>query len=485
MKPSILIVDDEKTVRYSFKVMFEDEYRVLTAEDGMSALNILDTSFIGVDIVFLDVKMPGMGGIEALKKIKEMTTNIPVIIMTAFSDSDTAIEAMKEGAFDYLTKPLDGSQLQEIIEKALASARLQKEASFCVETDKLSLSDKEDTIVGKSQAILDICKMIGQVADTDVSVLIAGESGVGKELVARAIYNHSTRKGKPFMAVNCAALPEGVVESELFGCEKGAFTGAEKRRIGRFEQCDKGTIFLDEIGDMSASIQAKLLRVLQNGSFERVGSNETIWTDVRVIAASNKNLHDEVRHGRFREDLFHRLNVFSIHILPLRKRKEDIPVLSEYFLSRAMRETGRQIKGFSQDAIKLLMSHHWPGNIRELENVIRRAAVVAGGEILDINNLTLDTEPSKNESEDLTLDTEPSRKDPQELYEVIDGIFDTAVMTKNTPDIYHSIISNVEKRLIEKALNTTKGNQLHASALLGISRVTLRKKMQDYNIISE
>ena len=284
MKPSILIVDDEKTVRYSFKVMFGDEYRVLTAADGMSALNVLDTSYIGVDIVFLDVKMPGMGGMEALKKIKEIAKNIPVIIMTAFSDSDTAIEAMKKGAFDYLTKPVDGNQLKEVIEKALASARLQKEASFCIETD--NISDKEDTIIGKSQAILDMCKMIGQVAETDVSVLISGESGVGKELVARAIYNHSARKGKPFMAVNCAALPDGVVESELFGCEKGAFTGAEKRRIGRFEQCDMGTIFLDEIGDMTLSTQAKLLRVLQDGGFDRVGSNETMWTDVRVIAAS-------------------------------------------------------------------------------------------------------------------------------------------------------------------------------------------------------
>jgi DNA-binding NtrC family response regulator len=449
----------------------------------MSALNVLDTSYIGVDIVFLDVKMPGMGGMEALKKIKEIAKNIPVIIMTAFSDSDTAIEAMKKGAFDYLTKPVDGNQLKEVIEKALASARLQKEASFCIETD--NISDKEDTIIGKSQAILDMCKMIGQVAETDVSVLISGESGVGKELVARAIYNHSARKGKPFMAVNCAALAEGVVESELFGCEKGAFTGAEKRRIGRFEQCDMGTIFLDEIGDMTLSTQAKLLRVLQDGGFDRVGSNETMWTDVRVIAASNKNLHDEVRNGRFRDDLFHRLNVFSIHILPLRERKVDIPVLSEYFLQRAARETGRQIKGFSQNAISLLISHHWPGNVRELENVIKRATVIAGGEILDVNDFVLDTGPSIKESHDLTVEAEPLGKESQEFHEVIDELFNATVKTKNTPDVYHSIIASVEKRLIENALGKTNGNQLHASALLGISRVTLRKKMQYYDITSE
>jgi DNA-binding NtrC family response regulator len=483
MKPSILIVDDEKTVRYSFKVMFEDEYRVLTAEDGMSAVNVLDTSFIDVDVVFLDLKMPGMGGIEALKKIKKITKNIPVIIMTAFGDSDTAIEAMKEGAFDYLTKPLDGNQLREIIEKALTSSRLQKGAFMC--KDAGELLNGVETIVGKSQAILNVCKMVGQVAETDVSVLIAGESGVGKELVARAIYNHSMRKGRPFMAVNCAALPEGIVESELFGCEQGAFTGAEKRRIGRFEQCDKGTLFLDEIGDMIPSTQAKLLRVLQDGSFERVGSNEKIWTDVRVIAASNKNLHDEARHGRFRGDLLHRLNVFSIHIVPLRERKEDIPVLSEYFLSRSIKETGKQIKGFSQDAIELLISHHWPGNVRELENVIKRASVIAAGEILDVNDLVLDTDPSTKESDDISIDVDPSIKESQELNEVIDGIFDTEVTLKNTPDLYHSVIADVEKRLIEKALRKTKGNQLHASALLGISRVTLRKKMQDYGISSE
>ncbi|MBI5407843.1 MAG: sigma-54-dependent Fis family transcriptional regulator [Nitrospirae bacterium] len=481
MKPSILIVDDAEAVRCSFKIMLEDKYRVLTAGDGASALNVLETSFIGVDVVFLDLKMPGMGGLETLKKIKETTKNLPVILMTAFGDSDTAIEAMKEGAFDYLIKPLDGGQLNEIIEKALASARLLKETSFCIDTSKLSPSDKEDTIVGKSPATLELCKKIGQVAGTDMSVLISGESGVGKELVARAIYNHSGRKGRPFMAVNCAALPEGVVESELFGCEKGAFTGAEKRRIGRFEQCDMGTIFLDEIGDMNHPAQAKLLRVLQDGSFERIGSNEKHWTNVRVIAASNKNLHDEVRRGGFREDLFHRLNVFSIHILPLRERKEDIPMLSEYFLSKAVKETGKKIKGFSLNAIKLLMSHHWPGNVRELENVIRRAAVIASGEILDANDLILDTK----ESGDHSPDAGPPVKKAPALYEVIDGLFDTAVITKDTPEIYHSIIAGVEKRLIEKALNKTKGNQLHASELLGISRATLRKKMQDYDITSD
>jgi transcriptional regulator with GAF, ATPase, and Fis domain len=331
--------------------------------------------------------------------------------------------------------------------------------------------DKQETLVGKSQAILDVCKMIGQVAVTDLPVVIAGESGVGKELVARAIFKHSKRKDNVFIAVNCAALPEGVVESELFGCEKGAFTGADKKRVGRFEQCNKGTIFLDEIGDMPISTQAKLLRVLQDGGFERIGSNETILTDVRIIAASNKNLHEEVHNGNFREDLYHRLNVFSLYIPPLRDRKEDIQVLSEYFLKKAIKETGKQIQGFSKDAMDLLVSNKWPGNVRELENVIRRAAVITGGDIIGSSALFLNTEPCERELE--------------ELNEIIENIFERSVISKKGSDhYYHSFLSNVEKCLIEKALDLTKGNQVKASSMLGITRVTLRKKMQEYKINS-
>ncbi len=466
---TILIIDDEKSVRYSFQRMFEGIHSVLTAKDGHTALKILDTNNSSIDVIFLDVRMPGMGGIDVLKKIKERTKNLPVIVMTAFGDSDTAIKAMKEGAFDYLTKPFENDQLKTIIEKALTSARLQRETSCCIsDIEKLPL--QAETIVGKSQAILNVCKMIGQVAISNVPILISGESGVGKEIVARAVYNHSNRKGKPFMAVNCAALPEGIVENELFGSEKGAFTGAEKRRIGRFEQCDNGIIFLDEIGDMSLLTQAKLLRILQDGSFERVGSNETIKTDVLIIAASNKNLLEEVENGRFREDLFHRLNVFSIYISPLRERKEDIPLLSQYFILKTTRDVKKQIRGISPEAIKYLMSHSWPGNVRELENVIRRAVVVASGDLLDVS--------------DLTFTSGVYQKELLELSEVIENLFDRASAAEKSPDIYHNIMSNVENILVEKALRITKGNQVQASALLGITRVTLRKKMQEYNITS-
>jgi nitrogen regulation protein NR(I) len=464
----LLIVDDEKTVRYSFKRMFESDYEVISAENGSSALRILDSHHNSIDMIFLDVRMPGMNGIEVLKKIKERTRNMPVVVMTAFGDSDSAIEAMKEGAFDYLIKPFEDGQLKEVIEKAIISAKLHREASCCTKVEGIQADIER--IVGTSQEIFNVCKMIGQVAVSNVPVLITGESGVGKEIVARAVYNHSYRKGRPFMAINCAALPEGVVESELFGFEKGAFTGAEKRRIGRFEQCNKGILFLDEIGDMSLSTQAKLLRVLQDGRFERVGSNETIMTDVRIIAASNKNLRDEVINGRFREDLYHRLNVFSIYIPPLRERKEDIPELSEYFISRAVKETEKKIKGISPKALKLLASYSWPGNVRELENVIRRAVVVASSDIINVN--------------DIVLSPEPYKKELQELSNVIKDILDRVDATEIGTSLYRCIVTSVEKTLIKKALELTKGNQVQASEFLGITRVTLRKKIQEYNIPS-
>ncbi|MBI4848236.1 MAG: sigma-54-dependent Fis family transcriptional regulator [Nitrospirae bacterium] len=464
---TIMVVDDEKAVRYSFERMFEDDYKIMTAGNGGEALTIMDTEHNSIDVVFLDIRMPGMNGIEVLKKIKERKKNIPVIVMTAFSDSETAIEAMKEGAFDYLTKPFDDNNLRELIDRALTSARLQHEAlCYCDEKH----SEAVETIVGKSQAILKVCKVIGQAASSGVPVLITGESGVGKEIVARAIFSHSRRKDGPFMAVNCAAIPEGVVESELFGCEKGAFTGAERRRIGRFEQCNGGTIFLDEICDMSLSTQAKLLRVLQDGTFQRVGSNETIKADVRIIAASNKPLHEEVKSGRFREDLYHRLNVFPIHIMPLRERKEDIPVLAEYFLSRAVKETGKQVKGLSTDALNYLMSYNWHGNVRELENVIKRAVAISAGDVIGID--------------DIGLDSKPYKKELCALSDVIENIFESALAIDDHSGIYYRAISKVEKTLIEKALSVTKGNQVKASGLLGITRVTLRKKMHEYNIPS-
>ncbi len=463
---TLLVVDDEKSVRYSFERIFENYYSVITAEDGKDALNVLDENSNKIDVIFLDVRMPGMNGIEVLKEIRERTKNIPVIMMTAFSDSNAAIEAMKEGAFDYLLKPLRNEQLREIIDKALDSSRLRQEA-FCSCDENIS---EAETIVGQSKPILEVCKQIGQASASDVTVIITGESGVGKEIVARAIYNHSSRKGETFLAVNCAALPEGLVESELFGSEKGAFTGADKKRIGRFEQCNGGTIFLDEIGDMHLSAQAKLLRVLQDGSFERVGSNMTINTDVRLIAASNKDLLDAVGTGSFREDLYYRLNVFSIYMPPLRERKEDIQLLSEYFIARAVKGTDKQIKGISPEALEALMKHNWSGNVRELENVIKRAVVVSTSDIISVNNIDIYEKPLKRELCALT--------------DVVDNLIESAIAIDDKPDIYHYVVASVERQLIEKVLDITKSNKQKASELLGITRVTLRKKMLEHNISS-
>lgn len=455
----ILIVDDERAVRYSFERAFAEEYVIITAENGIDAIEKVEKE--QPDIVLMDIKMPVLNGIEALKKIKKTNSHIPVIMMTAFGDTDTAIDAMKESAYDYITKPFENNELRTIIEKGLTSARLLKEAN-CFYVD--DTPDCEVRIVGKSNAILSICKLVGQVAITNVPVILFGESGVGKELVARAIYYHSNRKNKPFISVNCAALPDPLVESELFGYEQGAFTGADRRRIGKFEQCSGGTIFLDEIGDMSRLTQSKVLRVLQDSTFERLGGNQTIKADVRIIAATNKNLPEEINKSRFRSDLYHRLNVVSIIIPPLRERREDIPILVEYFIKRANRETGYVIRGFSPDVIDALESYSWPGNVRELENTIRRAVIFSKGNIL--------------RREDLVI---PNPELSKGFREVLNHIIEDILRSGgNKP--YDMIISEVEKTLIKRALELTRGNQVKASTLLGITRVTLRKKIEEHNL---
>lgn len=457
----ILIVDDEMAVRYSFKRAFGDQYHIITAENGLDAIE--KTQSECPDVILMDIRMPIMDGMEAFLRIKQISPNTPVIIMTAHGDTNTAIEAMKEGAYDYITKPFENRVIREIIEKGIAASRLQRDASsLCI--DIKSGQNDSQLIVGKSNAILTVCKLIGQVSHTDVPILITGESGVGKELVARVIHNHSHRKDKPFVAVNCAAIPDSLVESELFGYEQGAFTGAERKRIGKFEQCSGGTIFLDEIGDMNLLTQAKVLRVLQDNTFERLGGNQKIKVDVRVIAATNKLLSDEVMAGRFRKDLYHRLNVVSVNIPPLRERREDIPVLVEHFIVKANRETGHNIAGITPDALEYLKEYTWPGNVRELENAIRRAVIVAKGNILCKEDILLT-------KQNLSLSCE----------DVI-GVFIDEMLLSGEKNVYDKIISEVEKALIKKSLSITRGNQVKASRLLGITRATLRKKIEDYNI---
>ncbi len=469
---TILVVDDDKSIRYSLKRMMEEKYSILTAQNGEEALDRVKES--SPDLIIMDIKMPGRNGIEVLKEIKSMDPKSLVIIMTAYGTTDTAIEAMKYGAFDYILKPFPIPQMKGLVEKALALRKLMKEEVTYAPV--VGPEEKEERIVGSSSKMQEIYKMIGQVAPSDVTVLIRGESGTGKELIARAIYHHSLRSNQPFLPVNCAAIPDTLLESELFGHEKGAFTGATSRRIGKLEQCQWGTIFLDEIGDMSLSTQAKLLRVLQEKSFERLGGMDTIKVDIRPIVATNKNLEEAISNGRFREDLYYRLNVVSITIPPLRERKEDIPELVSYFLKKFNRELKKGVVGITPSAMEKITSYSWPGNVRQLENVLKRAMVLCQGEWILEDQLLFEKGWEKREVEE-----EMSKENVEDL---LNSLFEELSKTTTiSQDL--DMISILERGLILRALQKTGGNQLKAALLLGIHRSTLRGKMEKYNIKKE
>src|SRR5450631_3231287 len=380
----LLLIDDEEDVRYSFERIFNSpDIELATAASGEEGLKVI--SKFKPDLVLMDVRMTGMTGLETLRKIRASEPKLLVILMTAYGTTQTAIEAMKLGAYDYLLKPFDIAKLKEVVANALKAARDMKQVVSY--EPLLESEDYELGIIGRSGPMQEVFKLIGQVAVSDATALVTGESGTGKELVARAIYHHSNRSEQPFLAVNCAAIPEQLLESELFGHEKGSYTGATNQRIGKFEQCNKGTIFLDEIGDMTPPTQTKILRVLQNGTFERVGGNSPIKVDVRVIAATNKPLEAAVAARQFREDLFYRLNVVRIQIPPLRDRREDIPLLVNYFLKKISRDQQQQPKSIATSVIKTLEKYHWPGNVRELENAIRRAIVMAKSDAILLSDL--------------------------------------------------------------------------------------------------
>ncbi|MFZ2357362.1 MAG: sigma-54 dependent transcriptional regulator, partial [Candidatus Omnitrophota bacterium] len=364
----ILIVDDEKNVLSSFKKVFSQEgYNIVSAGNAEEGLSCAQKD--AFDLLIMDIRMPGISGLEAFSRFKEIDSKMPIIIMTAFGTTETAIETMQKGAFDYVLKPFDVPKMKELIEKALAASKIMKtEVSF-----EANAQAGGERIIGFSAPMQEIYKTIGQVAASDVTILLRGESGTGKELIARAIYSHSNRKNKPFLVINSAAIPETLLESELFGYEKGAFTDARERRIGKLEQCNGGTIFLDEIGDMPVSIQTKILRVLEDKSFERLGGNKTITVDVRLITATNKNIEALIKEEKFREDLYYRLNVVTVKLPLLRERKEDIPKLAEYFLSRYNKELNKEVARISPEALTILEQYDWPGNVRELENVIKKA----------------------------------------------------------------------------------------------------------------
>lgn len=460
---NILVVDDQAAVCYSLKRFLQSEgFHVQTATSGEMALSIIDS--FSPKVVIMDVRMPETDGLEVLGKIKASHPDVQVIMMTAYSTTKKAIEATKLGAFDYLIKPFDNDELLGRIKDALKTMALREDV---VAFDWAGEQIQGEKIVGKTQEMLDIYKQIGKIAPTDASVLILGESGTGKELIARAIYHYSDRSDKPFLEINCAAIPEQLLESELFGYERGAFTGAEFERAGKFERCNGGTIFLDEIGDLSLSTQAKLLRILQDGRFQRLGGSETIETDVRIIAATNKNLDDMIKNNTFREDLYYRLNVVTIKVPPLRDRKADIKELVRYFIYKYNRMLRKGIKGLTSDGLKMLEDYNWPGNVRELENLIQKAIVLCNSDYLSAECFK---GPCSGAGEVCS-----------NLDDTIRTLVDMA-FKDGSYGTFQNIIATIEGRIIRKALDLTGGNQVQAARLLGISRNTLRKKLKEYPI---
>ncbi|MBC8432740.1 MAG: sigma-54-dependent Fis family transcriptional regulator [Desulfobacterales bacterium] len=450
MKPKILIVDDDSTHRKMLEtVLSTDGYNIRQAEDGQAAIAAVEESFY--DLILMDIRMNQIGGIEALKGIKEISPEIPIIMMTGYSSVSTAVDALKSGAYDYLTKPLDIDELKILVNNALHHHQLQQENIYLKER----LEDRFDfsNIIGKSSEMGKLFETIALVAPSEATVLINGESGTGKELIANAIHQNSIRKEKPMIKVNCAALPETLLESELFGHEKGAFTGALKSRQGRFKLAHKGSIFLDEIGEMAPQTQAKILRVLQEREFEPVGSSNTIRVDTRVIAATNKNLKEEIKEGHFREDLFYRINVVSISVPPLRNRREDIPLLAIFFLKRYAEKNRRLIKGFTPRAIDVLMRYEWPGNIRELENMVERAVIMTRSDTITTAELSDTLQALDYEEQQSRIDLSPGRS-----------------------------LKDVEKEMILRTLEMAEGNRTHTAKILGISRRTLQLKLKEYGV---
>jgi len=450
MSIKILVADDESSHRQMIEAVLTAEgYEVTQAEDGQAAISAVEEKFY--DLVIMDVRMPNVDGIQALQKIKQISPDIPVIIMTAYASVGSAVEALKSSAYDYLIKPLDIDELKILVAKALRFHQLEQENIYLKER----LNDRFDfsNIIGRSPSMTKLFETVALVAPSAATVLIAGESGTGKELIANAIHQNSPRKDQPFIKVNCAALPETLLESELFGHEKGAFTGAIARKQGRFQLAHNSSILLDEVAEMAPTTQAKILRVLQEREFEPVGSTQTIKVDTRVIVATNKNLEKEIQEGRFREDLYYRLNVVTVDVPPLRQRREDIPLLADFFLKQYAEKNRRPIEGFTPRATDLLMRHDWPGNVRELENIIERAVIMARGEMITPMEFPIDLQNLDEDLKASRIDLTPGRS-----------------------------LKEVEKVVILRTLEEVEGNRTHAARILGISRRTLQLKLKEYGI---
>jgi DNA-binding NtrC family response regulator len=461
----LLVIDDEPSILQAFRVAFADpDVTLLTAETGAEGLAMARQCRPGA--VILDLALPDTSGLDTFRRLQELDARIPVIFITGHGTTNTAIEAMKLGAFDYLLKPLELDQLRRLVARAFEISRVMHVRAITAEEPPVP-GEAAEVMVGRCPAMQEVYKAIGRVAPQDVTVLIVGESGTGKELVARAIYHHSRRAANPFLAINCAAIPENLLESELFGHEKGAFTGADRQRIGKFEQCSGGTLFLDEIADMSPLTQTKVLRVLQDQRFERVGGNETIATNVRLIAATNRALDELVSTGKFRNDLYYRLNVVTIQLPPLRERGEDLPLLVNHILRRLSAELGKDVSHAAPAALAILQRHTWPGNLRELQSVLKQALLQAKGAVLLPDFLP----PLKPEKANGT----PG------LAATWDRFLDDRLKA-DSQNLHAEWQDLSERHLITRVLAHTKGNQVHAAKILGLSRNCLRGKIRALGI---
>jgi two-component system nitrogen regulation response regulator GlnG len=469
--PVLLVIDDDASILEAFRAIFEEPgVTLLTAANARAGLEL--AAKVKPDAVLLDLALPDMGGLEAFRRLQQFDARIPVIFITGHGTTDTAIEAMRQGAFEYLLKPLELGTLRELIERAFQISRLMHTPAIVPAAAEVT--EPSDVLVGRCAAMQEVYKAIGRVAPQDVTVLIRGESGTGKELVARAIYHYSRRAGQPFLEVNCAAIPETLLESELFGHEKGAFTGADRKRIGKFEQVSGGTLFLDEIGDMTPATQAKVLRVLQEQRFERVGGGEPIRTDVRLLAASNRDLEAMMAAGQFRGDLYYRLNVVTIHLPPLRERGEDLPLLVEHFLRRFSRELGKSVTRAAPEALELLQHYDWPGNLRELQSALKQALLQASGSVLVPDFL-----PAA-----LRAPGRPDDATPRPTFPDWERFLDERLRAGSL-DLYAEWLALAERYLFTRVLHQTKGNQVQAARILGISRNCLRGKIRSLGITIE
>ncbi|MFN0017640.1 MAG: sigma-54-dependent transcriptional regulator [Pirellulaceae bacterium] len=472
----LLVIDDDRSVVHFIRAACKElELTVHAAEDAEEGLSMLKQH--QPDALLIDVMLPDMTGLELLQKVRRLDERVPVIVITAGGESDAAIEAMTLGALDFLLKPLDVERVRHLVKQSLEIRRLMETP---VELPPPQGSDNQ--LIGRSPAMMEVYKAVGRVAPQNVAVLIRGESGTGKEIIARAIYLHGDRRSQPFLAVNCAALPDALLESELFGHEKGSFTGADHRRIGKFEQCNGGTIFLDEVGDMAPLVQAKLLRLLQEQRFERVGGNETIQTNVRIITATNRDLDLMTAEGTFRPDLYYRLNGFTIKLPPLRERGNDLLLLIDNFLAKFSRELGKQLQRVSPDALKILTEYSWPGNVREMQSVLKKALLNMTGPILLSEFLPEEILAAGNEAANpgksaALLNPGTAGSATQDLAPFLEDR-----LAKGSESVYAEAIEFMERFVVTRVLQTTGGNQSQAARILGITRGSLRNKTQTLGI---